>query len=76
MIGVNSGSRASGASLYNTLLFLAPDGSLIRKHRKLIPTGAERLFGTGHGSTLGSTTCRTPKLSALICWENYMPLAR
>jgi nitrilase len=73
-IGVNE--RDSG-TLYNTLLFFAPDGSLLGEHRKLTPTGAERLvWGQGDGS--GLVVFHTPfgRLGGLMCWENYMPLAR
>ena len=66
-----------GGTLYCTLLYFGPDGRLLGKHRKLKPTGAERLiWGEGDGSTL--TVLDTPlgKLGGLICWENYMPLAR
>ncbi len=67
----------TGGSLYCTLLYFAPDGQLIGKHRKLKPTGLERyLWAEGDGSTL--TTFATPlgRVGGLICWENYMPLAR
>ncbi len=70
-------SQFSGGTLYCTLLYFAPDGSLLGKHRKLKPTAAERLiWGEGDGSTL--TVIDTPwgKAGGLICWENYMPLAR
>jgi nitrilase len=70
-------STFSGGTLYCTLLYIGPDGALLGKHRKLKPTGAERLiWGEGDGSTL--TTVDTPfgTLGGLICWENYMPLAR
>lgn len=66
-----------GATIYNTLLYLSPEGTLVDKHRKLVPTGSERtVWGMGDGSTL--RTVRTPlaRLGGLICWENYMPLAR
>lgn len=66
-----------GGTLYCTLLYFGPDGSLLGKHRKLKPTASERLiWGEGDGSTL--TVLDTPlgKLGGLICWENYMPLAR
>lgn len=66
-----------GGTLYCTLLYFAPDGSLLGKHRKLKPTAAERIvWGEGDGSTL--TVVDTPfgRLGGLICWENYMPLAR
>lgn len=67
----------SRGTLFCTLLYFGPDGALLGKHRKLKPTGAERLvWGEGDGSTL--TTVETPfgTLGGLICWENYMPLAR
>jgi len=69
--------EASGASLFNTLLFLGPDGELLARHRKLMPTGAERLvWAQGDGSTLEVYDTPAGKLGGLICWENYMPLAR
>jgi len=70
-------SRFSRGTLYCTLLYFGPDGRLLGKHRKLMPTGSERLiWGSGDGSTL--TTIRTDFgiVGGLICWENYMPLAR
>jgi nitrilase len=66
-----------GGTLFCTLLYFSPDGHLLGKHRKLKPTAAERLvWGEGDGSTL--TTIHTPfgVVGGLICWENYMPLAR
>jgi nitrilase len=66
-----------GHTLYCTLLYFGPDGSLLGLHRKLKPTAAERLiWGEGDGSTL--TVIDTPfgKVGGLICWEHYMPLAR
>jgi nitrilase len=66
-----------GATLYNTLLHFAPDGTLAARHRKLMPTGGERLvWGMGDGSTLDVTETGFGRLGGLICWENYMPLAR
>ncbi|MEE4313640.1 MAG: carbon-nitrogen hydrolase family protein [Desulfofustis sp.] len=64
-------------TLYCTLLYFGPDGTLLGKHRKLKPTGSERLiWGEGDGSTL--TVVDTPfgRVGGLICWENYMALAR
>ncbi len=70
-------TEASGASLYNTLLYFSPDGSLMGKHRKLIPTGGERMvWAQGDGSTLEVYDTPLGKIGGLICWENYMPLAR
>jgi len=67
----------SRGTLYNTILYIGPSGELLGKHRKLVPTGSERLlWGQGDGSTL--TVIDTPfgRIGGLICWENYMPLAR
>jgi nitrilase len=67
----------AGGTLYCTVLFFGPDGTLLGKHRKLMPTALERLvWGQGDGSTL--TVLDTPlgKLGAVICWENYMPMLR
>jgi nitrilase len=59
------------------LLYFGPDGQLLGKHRKLKPTAAERLiWGEGDGSTLTVLDTEFGKLGGLICWENYMPLAR
>jgi nitrilase len=67
----------SGGTLYCTLLYFGPDGRLLGKHRKLKPTAAERLiWGEGDGSTLTVLDTSLGKLGGLICWENYMPLAR
>ncbi len=69
--------EAVGGSLYCTLLYFGPDGTLIGKHRKLKPTGLERyLWAESDGS--GLVTYDTPlgRIGGLICWENYMPLAR
>ena len=77
-IGVNErNSEASGASIYNTLLYLGPDGKVLGKHRKLMPTSAERMvWAAGDGSTLEVHETEYGKLGGLLCWENYMPLAR
>jgi nitrilase len=70
-------SQFSHGTLYCTLLYFGPDGQLLGKHRKLKPTAAERLiWGEGDGSTLPVFSTPFGKLGGLICWENYMPLAR
>ena len=64
-------------TLYCTVLFFAPDGTFLGKHRKLMPTAMERLiWGFGDGSTLPVFDTPLGKLVAVICWENYMPLMR
>jgi nitrilase len=77
-IGVNErNAEASGMSLFNTLLYIGPDGAILGKHRKLVPTGGERLvWASGDGSDLQVYTLPFARLSGLICWEHYMPLAR
>lgn len=66
-----------GGTLYCTVLFFAPDGRLMGKHRKLMPTAMERLiWGFGDGSTLEVFDTPFGRLGAVICWENYMPLLR
>ncbi len=64
-------------TLYNTLLYHAPDGRLALRHRKLVPTNHERLvWGPGDGGGLRALPTEIGRLGGLICWENYMPLAR
>ena len=66
-----------GGTLYCTVLFFAPDGRLLGKHRKLMPTASERLvWGYGDGSTLPVFETPLGRLGAVICWENYMPMMR
>jgi nitrilase len=70
-------TEVDGGTLYNTLLYLGPDGSLVQRHRKLMPTGGERtVWGMGDGSELGVVTTPFGVVGGLLCWENYMPLAR
>jgi len=65
------------STLYNTLLYHAPDGTLVERHRKLVPTNHERLvWGQGDGGGLRALPTPLGRLGGLICWENYMPLAR
>lgn len=64
-------------TLYCTILFFAPDGTMLGKHRKLMPTAMERiLWGYGDGSTMPVLDTPLGKLGAVICWENYMPQMR
>lgn len=69
--------EAVGGSLYCSLLYFGPDGSLLGVHRKLKPTGLERyVWAEGDGSTLHTYNTPLGRMGGLICWENYMPLAR
>jgi nitrilase len=77
-IGMNErNAEASSGSLYNTLLYIDANGQILGKHRKMVPTGPERMiWAQGDGSTLSVYDTPFGKISGLICWENYMPLAR
>jgi nitrilase len=78
VIGVNErNSEASNTSLFNSALFIDADGRLLGTRRKLVPTSGERLVhAMGDGSTFRVYDTAVGRLGALICWENYMPLAR
>jgi nitrilase len=70
-------TQFGGGTLYCTLLYFGPNGDLLGKHRKLKPTAAERLiWGESDGSTLTTIDTEYGTIGGLICWENYMPLAR
>ena len=70
----NSHSRTT---LYNTLIIIGTDGTLLNKHRKLMPTNPERMvWGFGDASGLRVVDTAAGRIGALLCWENYMPLAR
>jgi nitrilase len=69
--------EASGATMYNTLLFLDQGGEILGRHRKLVPTGGERLvWAPGDAVGLRAYDTSIGRIGGLICWENYMPLAR
>jgi len=62
---------------YCTALFFGPDGRLLGKHRKLMPTAMERMiWGFGDGSTLTVVDSPYGRIGSVICWENYMPMLR
>jgi nitrilase len=66
-----------GGTVYCTALFFDGDKGLVAKHRKLMPTGAERLiWGFGDGSTMPVIDTPLGRIGAVICWENYMPMMR
>lgn len=77
-IGISErNAEASGGSMYNSLLYISDTGTILGVHRKLVPTAGERLiWAQGDGSTLAVYDTPFGKLGGLICWENYMPLAR
>jgi nitrilase len=73
-VGVN---ELDGSTIYNAQLLFGPDGEIVGKHRKLMPTGGERLvWGVGDGSDLDPVETPFGRVGGLICWENMMPLAR
>ena len=67
----------SGSTLFNSVAIIDADGKLLNNHRKLMPTNPERMvWGFGDGSTLKVVETAVGRVGALLCWENYMPLAR
>ncbi|HEY1456228.1 MAG TPA: nitrilase-related carbon-nitrogen hydrolase, partial [Candidatus Dormibacteraeota bacterium] len=69
--------RFSRGTLYNTAVLIGPDGAVLNRHRKLMPTNPERMvWGTGDAVGLRVTDTPAGRVGGLICWENYMPLAR
>jgi nitrilase len=75
-IGVQE-KEPHGGTIYNTLVYVSPEDGVVDKHRKLVPTGSERtVWGVGDGSTLRVVETPFGRIGGLICWENYMPLAR
>jgi nitrilase len=76
VIGVQE-REPTGSTIYNTVLYFSPEGRLVARHRKLVATGSERtVWGMGDGSTLRVVDTPHGRIGGLICWENYMPLAR
>lgn len=69
--------RSTSGALYNAVVYIDDEGSVAGLHRKLVPTGAERLvWANGQGPLLTVVDVGGVKVGSLICWENYMPLAR
>ena len=70
-------SGFSGSTLYNTVVTIGPDGTILNRHRKLMPTNPERMvWGPGDGTGLKVVDTPAGRIGTLICWESYMPLAR
>lgn len=69
--------QLSQTTLYNSVITIGPDGTLLNKHRKLMPTNPERMVW-GFGDATGLKVVESPagRIGALLCWENYMPLTR
>ena len=78
VIGVHERDGAfSRATLFNTVVTIGPDGRVLNRHRKLVPTNPERMvWSPGDGAGLRVVETPVGRLGSLICWENYMPLAR
>ncbi|WP_294614581.1 carbon-nitrogen hydrolase family protein [Roseovarius sp.] len=67
----------SGSTVFNSVAIIDADGKILNNHRKLMPTNPERMvWGFGDGSTLNVVETAVGRVGALLCWENYMPLAR
>jgi nitrilase len=70
-------STLSKATLYNTVVIIGKEGDILNRHRKLMPTNPERMvWGFGDGSGLNVVDTPAGRVGTLLCWENYMPLAR
>ena len=70
-------SKLSQSTIYNTVIVIGPDGTLLNKHRKLMPTNPERMvWGFGDASGLKVVDTPAGRVGTLLCWENFMPLAR
>ena len=78
VLGINElDAEVSGTTLYNTVVVIGPDGTILNRHRKLMPTNPERMvWGMGDASGLKVVDTPAGRIGSLICWENYMPLAR
>ena len=70
-------AQFSGSTLFNSVVVVGPDGAILNCHRKLIPTNPERMvWGRGDARALRVVDTPAGRIGCLICWENYMPLAR
>jgi nitrilase len=78
VMGINERDSGVGrTTLYNSVVVIGPDGELLNHHRKLMPTNPERMvWGFGDASGLRAVDTPVGRIGVLLCWENYMPLAR
>jgi nitrilase len=78
VLGINElDGRFSGTTLFNTVVVIGPNGTILNRHRKVMPTNPERMvWGMGDASGLRVVDTPAGRLGSLICWESYMPLAR
>lgn len=78
VLGVNElDSQYSGTTIFNTVVLIGPQGSILNRHRKMMPTNPERMvWGMGDASGLRVVDTPVGRIGSLICWESYMPLAR
>ncbi len=77
VMGINERDTVSRGTLYNTQLYLSPEGEIIHRHRKLMPTFTERtVWGMGDGSDLQVLETPLGRIGGLICWEHEMTLAK
>lgn len=77
VIGVHELNIDRGGTIFNTIIFISDEGELLGKHRKLVPTGPEKLvWGRGEANTFQAFDTSVGRIGGLICWENRMPLAR
>lgn len=78
VVGINElDSQFSGTTIFNTVVVIGPEGRILNRHRKLMPTNPERMvWGMGDASGLRVVDTPAGRLGSLICWESYMPLAR
>ncbi len=77
VMGINERDTVARGTLYNTMLYLSPQGEVIHRHRKLMPTFTERtVWGLGDGSDLNVLETPLGRLGGLICWEHQMTLAK
>jgi nitrilase len=78
VLGVNElDSQFSGTTIFNTVVVIGPQGSILNRHRKMMPTNPERMvWGISDASALRVVDTPAGRTGSLICWESYMPLAR